>query len=433
MADNTTITPGTGKTVLADEVTDGTLGVGIAQFVKVMDGTLDSTNKLVVTAAGAVKSDGSAVTQPVSLASVPSHAVTNAGTFAVQNTAATAAGTNLIGKVGIDQTTPGTTNAVVALSLDTTPATQNITVVDSASSTATGANNQSIITGTPTAGSAATFTLSGQENITVEGSGTWTGTVQSEVSLTGGTGPWYIRGVHQIGSAYTAATFTANFSGLCNVAGLVSYRLRATAAVTGTLVVKVVESTNTASTYIANSLRIADATTPTQSLAVGAAGQLSAQGTGAHGASVTGNPLLSGAEGRTTRATAVTTGQLSRIVGDVFGRLFSIRPALTNTSSAGTAITTNTNTSIITAPSAGNHLRMYRLLGQNSSATGTWIYWTEGSGGTKKYPMYLAQNQVVSLSVAGEWELPTATALYINSATTGANIEWHVSYEIVPD
>lgn len=39
-------------------------------------------------------------------------AVTNAGTFAVQNTAATPAGTNLIGKVGIDQTTPGTTNAV---------------------------------------------------------------------------------------------------------------------------------------------------------------------------------------------------------------------------------------------------------------------------------------------------------------------------------
>ena len=39
-------------------------------------------------------------TQPVSLASVPSHAVTNAGTFAVQNTAATPTGTNSIGQVG---------------------------------------------------------------------------------------------------------------------------------------------------------------------------------------------------------------------------------------------------------------------------------------------------------------------------------------------
>lgn len=40
-------------------------------------------------------------------------AVTNAGTFAVQNTAPTPAGTNIIGKTGIDQTTPGTTNGVV--------------------------------------------------------------------------------------------------------------------------------------------------------------------------------------------------------------------------------------------------------------------------------------------------------------------------------
>lgn len=43
-------------------------------------------------------------TQPVSLASVPSHAVTNAGTFAVQNNAATPAGTNTIGNVGHGKT-----------------------------------------------------------------------------------------------------------------------------------------------------------------------------------------------------------------------------------------------------------------------------------------------------------------------------------------
>lgn len=40
---------------------------------------------LEITAANAAKVDGSAVTQPVSLVSVPSHAVTNAGTFAVQD------------------------------------------------------------------------------------------------------------------------------------------------------------------------------------------------------------------------------------------------------------------------------------------------------------------------------------------------------------
>lgn len=46
-----------------------------------------------------IASDQSTV--PVSLASIPSHAVTNAGTFAVQNTAATPAGTNNIGDVDV--------------------------------------------------------------------------------------------------------------------------------------------------------------------------------------------------------------------------------------------------------------------------------------------------------------------------------------------
>lgn len=51
MADNISVTAGSGKTVLADEVTDGTLGTGIAQFVKIMDGTLDGTAKATVKAA----------------------------------------------------------------------------------------------------------------------------------------------------------------------------------------------------------------------------------------------------------------------------------------------------------------------------------------------------------------------------------------------
>jgi hypothetical protein len=52
MADNCVRTPGTGETVLADELTDGTLGSGKAQFVKLMDGTLDSSNKAIVDSSG---------------------------------------------------------------------------------------------------------------------------------------------------------------------------------------------------------------------------------------------------------------------------------------------------------------------------------------------------------------------------------------------
>lgn len=51
--------------------------------VEIKNGTDDT--RATVTAGNALKVDGSGVTQPVSIASVPSHAVTNAGTFAVQN------------------------------------------------------------------------------------------------------------------------------------------------------------------------------------------------------------------------------------------------------------------------------------------------------------------------------------------------------------
>ena len=113
MADNVDVTPGSGTTIAADEVVDGTLGTVKVQYVKLMDGTLDGTTKASVSVNG-LKVDPSGVTSPVSLASVPSHDVTNSGTFAVQNNAATPVGTNIIGKVGIDQTTDGTTNKVAA-------------------------------------------------------------------------------------------------------------------------------------------------------------------------------------------------------------------------------------------------------------------------------------------------------------------------------
>lgn len=52
MADNVPITAGTGTNIAADEVTDGTLGTVKVQFVKVMSGALDSTNKLIVDSHG---------------------------------------------------------------------------------------------------------------------------------------------------------------------------------------------------------------------------------------------------------------------------------------------------------------------------------------------------------------------------------------------
>tara|TARA_R110000868_G_scaffold58624_1_gene180822 strand:- start:2028 stop:2855 length:828 start_codon:yes stop_codon:yes gene_type:complete len=136
--------------------------------------------------------------------------------------------------------------------------------------------------------------------------------------------------------------------------------------------------------------------------------------------------------GRTTLPTSVASAAQVQVLLDRYGRTYSIAPVLTVTSSAGTAITTATNTSLIAAPSAGNHLRIHRLWAQNSSATGTWCYWGNGSG-VKTLPFFLAQNQPFSMAVNGEWELSTATALFMNTATTGANVEWFVAHETLAD
>lgn len=65
MTDNVSVTAGSGTTIAADEVVDGTLGTVKVQYVKIMDGTLDGTSKASVSSSG-LKVDGSAVTQPIS-------------------------------------------------------------------------------------------------------------------------------------------------------------------------------------------------------------------------------------------------------------------------------------------------------------------------------------------------------------------------------
>jgi hypothetical protein len=125
----------------------------------------------------------------------------------------------------------------------------NITTQDIVSTTALGFNQQPIITGTPTANSTAVLTTNSDEAVVVQVSGTWTGSLQSEVSMDGGT-TWYVRPIHQTGTIYTASTFTANFNGEANMAGFTNFRIRAISAMTGTAVVKLTITNNVNTVYI---------------------------------------------------------------------------------------------------------------------------------------------------------------------------------------
>lgn len=151
MADNVSITSGSGKTVLADEVTDGTLGTGVAQFTKLMDGTLDSTNKAVVSAAGALKVDASSVAVPVTDNS-GSLTVDNGGTFAVQESGAALTSLQLIDDTVVAQGTAlGTTkNSLMGGSVTTAAPTYTTGQINPLSLDTTGSLRVNV-----TAGSAA--------------------------------------------------------------------------------------------------------------------------------------------------------------------------------------------------------------------------------------------------------------------------------------
>jgi len=126
-------------------------------------------------------------TVPVSLASVPSHAVTNAGTFAVQNTAATPAGTNSIGTVGLN----AGSNTIGAISNTAFTANAGTNLNTSALALESGGNLATIATNTgkipslvsgrvPIDGSGVTQPVSGTVGIsgTVPVSGTFWQTTQ---------------------------------------------------------------------------------------------------------------------------------------------------------------------------------------------------------------------------------------------------------------
>lgn len=94
MADNVQITPGAGNVVAADEITDGTLGQVKVQYIKLMDGTLDSTNKAVVDGTGDLQVDVNnfpatqTVVGSVSVSNFPATQPVS-GTVAVSNLPAT--------------------------------------------------------------------------------------------------------------------------------------------------------------------------------------------------------------------------------------------------------------------------------------------------------------------------------------------------------
>lgn len=108
-------------------------------------------------------------------------------------------------------------------------------------------------------------------------------------------------------------------------------------------------------------------------------------------------------------------------------------PTVSHASSNGTPITATT-TSVVAAPSTGNHLRVMRIHFSNGGATSTWIGVRDGAAGTKHYMSYLPQGGTVSINLAssGALDLTTATRLDIFLSAAGS-IEYEIDHQTVAD
>lgn len=152
----------------------------------------------------------------------------SSGTSAVLINGALPAGANVIGKTSIDQTTPGTTNAV---NLPDGTASGSITTL-----------NLNLAAGAATAGSTvalSTFSMFGSASIQV--TGTWTGTLQPQVSIDGtnwiNIGPKLLNLNTGIYSSFIVSASIGIFQTDISANG--NFRVTASAAMTGTAVVTI--------------------------------------------------------------------------------------------------------------------------------------------------------------------------------------------------
>lgn len=142
------------------------------------------------------------------------------------------------------------------------PASQTVSILDSGTTTVVGFASQSTTIGNPTVGSAASFPISSIETVMVSIKGSWTGTLQIEVSMDGGS-TYVPRAMHVVGTTTFASSVTADVVGSVNCTAKTNIRVRAIAAMTGAATISILESDNISNIYVANALKLVDGSSPT--------------------------------------------------------------------------------------------------------------------------------------------------------------------------
>lgn len=322
-------------------------------------------------------SDGSAAitTLPVSLASVPSHAVTNAGTFVVQENGAALTALQVIDNLPntLGSTTSGQSGAL-ALGAVTTAAPTYTTAQSNALSLQTDGSLRSAVTNTVTVASHA-VTNAGTFAVQAAQSGTWNVATVTTVSA-----------VTAISNALPAGTNNIGDVDVLSIAA--------------------------GDNNIGN---VDIVTMPNVTLAAGT-NTNEVVGDVAHDAAVAGNPVLVAARANANEPTAVASGDATHLWADLFGRLVVIAghpspeaPVTINATSSG-------NTTVIASPGASLSLYICKVSVHNRDAANVLVALQDGAGGTARWRAELAAEGGGSLIDFGArgWKLTADTLLNVN-------------------
>ena len=358
---------------------------------------------------------------------------------------------------------------------DSSPATQTITIQDTGSTQTSQFNGQLWYTGTATTGSTAAFTLSSNTTGVFQTSGTWTGTLEPEISIDGGT-TWTPHTCHQVGTSSYVASWTSNLICQVSLADRGMIRIRATSAITGTATILIRESNSVSEVHVETAVKLIDGSSSTStnlatikagtvspassdtSLVVGlnpnaplpagtnsigtvvdtqstasslqvtdnqaTASNLNAQVVGniASGSSDSGNPVKVGGVAYTALTSAATAGNRQNLITDDQGAIITYA----NTERAliqyqETTITSSVSeTTIITSQSSA-HADIISLTITNSSATPLIVTLKDSTGGTIRAIYALAPYGGITINpsvpmpqvaaVSNNWTLTCGTSV----------------------
>lgn len=256
-----------------------------------------------------------------------------------------------------------------------------------------------------------TVTVTGSVTAAITGPVTVTGSVTSAI-----TGP-----VTVTGSVSAVQSGNWSIMGPVTVTGSVTSAITGPVTVTGT--VAATQSGNWSvmgPVTVTGSVGIAGPVTVTGTVGLSAGTNTNeVVGDAAHGASVAGNPLLNGFEGRSTDQTAVTDGQVTRAVATLLGKLVNHPYAIPAQYTCYAPVTAGLATTVAATAfaSAGASTRWYLTSAQfiNQGGTVTRVHLQDGAGAlyytaslatsgggvsaTFPVPIRIAANQTVEIKL----------------------------------